>query len=163
MIAASGLVVVGVWVVGGAIALVALGFVLKGVVKSATASAMADPATAGAITAAPALMGGIAAPGFGRTRGNGVLALHPDRLTFVLAVPRRVITVPIAAVTEVEVARTLKLPGKFTAGAGSWLMVRWSNTSDTDLAGDGTAGFLVADPERWAQAIRRNDWRDTNE
>ena len=132
---------------------------LKRVAVKVTADALADPAVAGAITVAPALLGGLHMVGGRRTRGNGVLALHRDRLTFVLGTPRRSIDIPLAPITDVEVSKVLRTPGRYVRQLRPWLIVRWP-APELGEAG-AVAGFMIADPQRWAQAIRPNEWRDT--
>ncbi|MGB8858331.1 MAG: hypothetical protein WCC60_03700 [Ilumatobacteraceae bacterium] len=121
-----------------------------------TADALGDQAAAGAVIAAPALMGGLHMVGMRRTQGNGVLALHPDRLTFVLGKPRRSVDIALAPITDVELSKVLRMPGRYVRQLRPWLIVRWPTQQ-----GEAIAGFIVAEPQRWAQAIRPNDWCDT--
>lgn len=143
-------------VVGVVVALGVLALTIRKIATSATVGALADPAVAGAISAAPALLGGIDAEGVGSTHGNGALALHRDRLVFVLGMPRRTIEIPLADVTSVEVAPALRMPGRYSRGGGPWLTVQWRQAEGT-----GTAGVLVPEPKKWAQAIRPGEWIDT--
>lgn len=85
-------------------------------------------------------------------RGNGVLALHPGRLVFVLGVPRRTIEIPLAQIHDVEVSKALRTPGRYARNGRPWLMVRWKAPD-----GEGVIGVLLPDPQRWAQAIRPNE------
>ena len=129
---------------------------LQRVTAKVTADALTDPAVAGAITAAAALLGGLHMVGGRRTQGNGVLALHRDRLTFVLGKPRHSMDIPLAPITDVEVSKVLRTPGRYSRQLRPWLIVRWPTDE-----GEAVAGFMVADPQQWAQAIRPNGWRDT--
>ena len=143
-------------IAGLAVVLVVVSLLARRVAAKVTADALTDVATVGAIAVAPALLGGVSAPGIGRARGNGVLALHPGRLVFVLGVPRRTIEIPLAQIHDVEVSKALRTPGRYARNGRPWLMVRWKAPD-----GEGVIGVLLPDPQRWAQAIRPNEWRDT--
>ncbi len=83
--------------------------------------------------------------GLGQVRGNGVLALTPERLHFLLYLPRREFSVEVASITGIE--RTRWFLGK--SKGRELLQV---NFRDAAGAPDAMA-WLVPDLEEWEQAL----------
>ena len=122
---------------------------IRGIARRATAqaqaSAEADPHLVGLIHITPALFGGGGGEAASRVVGNGVIGLSRGEVVFVLGYSRKVITIPRAAITDVTIDTTLRVPGRIRKGWRPWLMIRW-----TDSAGGASlAGFLLAEPARW--------------
>lgn len=88
--------------------------------------AAADPELVDATLVVPSLMQGGQSESGNQLNGNGVLALFPDEVRFVVGVPHRTMTIPRAAITSVTVTKHLKLPGMRRAGGPPWLMVVWT-------------------------------------
>ncbi len=109
---------------------------VRGVAGRATQSAADDPATVGATMMVGVLMpGGQAASGT-RLGGNGVLAILSHDVCFVLAVPRRVLTIPRREITSMAVTKSLRGPGRYRRGPMSFLVIEW-----TAADGPHTVGF----------------------
>ncbi len=124
-----------------ALALVLVGFVfglfafIRRVGHRVVASASADPDTDGATTMVPALMQGGQTEAGHQLNGNGVLALFPTEVRFVLAVPRRTMTIPHASITSATVTKRLRLPGVRRAGGPPWLMIVWAGPVGSQSTG----------------------------
>ena len=142
LIVLAGVAVIAVFV---ALLLTVIISISRRAAAKAQASAAADPHLVGLIHIAPALFGGGGGEGASRVVGNGVIGLSRNEAVFVLGSPRKVITIPRAAITDVTIDTTLRVPGRIRKGWRPWLMIRWS-----DSAGSASvAGFLLAEPARW--------------
>jgi hypothetical protein len=119
------------------------------VAAKAAASAMTDPHLVGVAHLTPTLFGGGAGDGVPRVHGNGVIGMSRDEVTFVLAAPRRVITIPRTAITGASVDTTLRVPGRIRMGRRPWLMIHWTDSA----GGAAVAGFLLAEPQRWCAEL----------
>jgi len=82
--------------------------------------------------------------GMGQVRGNGGLVLTHDTLWFMLAVPRREVTIPLNRIEAVEVRR--KHLGKRIGR--DLVYVRWSTDEGPDAA-----AWCVRDPAAWITAL----------
>ncbi len=111
----------------------------------AQASAAADPHLVGLVHITPALFGGGGGEGASRVVGNGVIGLSRSEVVFALGYSRKVITIPRAAITDVTIDTTLRVPGRIRKGWRPWLMIRWTDSA----GGVSLAGFLLAEPARW--------------
>ena len=128
---------------------IALFLVLRGItrlgVQQLRIDVSAEPRVPGAVHTAPCNLGGGVGGGLSKLRGNGVLGLSDGELRFVLGAPRRELSIPRAAITQVTVEPVLHLPGRVVRSQHRWLVVWW-----TDEHGQGSmVGLLVPDPERW--------------
>jgi hypothetical protein len=90
---------------------------------------------------------GVASAGRAQVRGNGHLALGPDRLLFAQWVPRREVSIPLAAIRSVDTTRSHL--GK-TIGS-RLLRVTWERP---DGAED-TIALHVRDLQTWLDALER--------
>jgi hypothetical protein len=88
---------------------------------------------------------GVSSAGRWQIRGNGQLVLARDRLVFLQLVPRRQVSIPIAAIVAVDTARTHL--GK-TVGR-ELLRVSWAAP-----AGEDTIALQVPDLSGWLTALR---------
>lgn len=108
---------------------------IRRVGRRAIASASADPDTVGATMMVPALMQGGQSDAGHRLNGNGVLALFPTEVRFVLALPHRTVRIPHASITSVSVTKRLRLPGVRKAGGPPWLMIVWTGPVGSQSTG----------------------------
>lgn len=80
--------------------------------------------------------------------GTGTLALFPNEIRFVIATPRRQLTIPRARLSV-----TLEQypdPGDYRPGDDPALVLRWK-----DHATRATIGFKVPDPDTWKSMLLR--------
>lgn len=95
---------------------------------------------------------GVESRGSGQIRGNGVLALTASELWFSLLAPETELTIPLAAITAVELVPSHL--GKAVAGR-RLVLVRYTDRGAADAA-----AWLVADPDAWLRAIERARGRE---
>ena len=113
------------------------------VARRATLRAKNDPASAGADLVVPALMESGGSGQIGQGNGNGVLAVFPHEVRFVLGVPRRTITIRRADITAAKVTKTLRLRGIRRAGGPPFLIIEWRSPEGTF-----TTGFQTTHADR---------------
>jgi len=131
--------------IGLAFAAVVFAFV-SWVGRRAAAKALADDEVQGAGAVTTGRLLGAFGVGGGLVRGVGAVAVHRDRVVFVLAAPRRVMTFPLALLTDMEVTKVLRFPGRYARLPRPMLVLR---------AGEAAGmAVLVRDPEALATAVR---------
>lgn len=84
--------------------------------------------------------------GLGQVRGNGVLALTPQKLYFLMYLPRREFIVNTASITGIERTKWFLKKSK----GRDLLLVKFT---DSDGGRDAMA-WLVPDLEEWERAVR---------
>ncbi len=132
--------------VGLAFTALVVAFVVR-LSRRAVARALASPETVGARYTTLGRLIGAHGVGSGIVRGTGVVALHHDRLVFVLGVPSRVMSFPLSQMTDLEVTKVVRFPGRYSAMPSPMVVVR---------AGEHAGmAVLVRDPEALAAAIRQ--------
>ncbi|MBI4933459.1 MAG: hypothetical protein HY828_06245 [Actinobacteria bacterium] len=96
------------------------------------------------------LLAGIEGPHLPRLHGPGVLAVFDDRVTFVSAsVPHRVVTIPRAHITTVDLTSALRIRGHWRRNRRHWLRIRWQTG-----IGLATIGIVVPNPASWANILK---------
>lgn len=119
---------------------------VRWVARRATATALAAPEVQGAAVVSTGRLVGAFGVGSGIVRGTGVVALHRDRILFVLAAPKRVMELPLALITEVEVTKVLRFPRRYARLPRPMLVLR---------AGEAAGlAVLVRNPQALADAIK---------
>lgn len=84
--------------------------------------------------------------GMGQVRGNGALVLTPEELYFVLAVPRRELTIPLSAVTSVSTPRS---------HLGKTVGMRLLRVDFEGDQGEDAAAWALNGVDEWKAAIDR--------
>jgi hypothetical protein len=113
----------------------------------AKAKALAAPEVQGAAVVTTGRLVGAFGVGNGRVRGTGAVAVHPDRVVFVVATPKRVMELPRALLTDVEVTKVVRFPGRYARLTRPMVVLR---------AGEAAGmAVLVPDPQALADAITR--------
>ena len=110
--------------------------VIRHVAGRPTSSAANDATLQGALVAVPALMEAGRSDSGGQLNGNGMLAVFPTEVRFVLGRPRRSVVIDRASIRDVQVTRHLSLPGIVRAGGPPWLILEWVSPE-----GHRTTGF----------------------
>ena len=131
----------GVVVTVVALVLVLVGFVIalfayiRRVQRRVVANAAVDPDTVGATMVVASLMeGGVSDAGH-QLNGNGVMALFPGEVRFVLGLPHSTMVIPHPSITSVALTKRLKLPGMRRAGGPPWLVIVWSGRVGSQSTG----------------------------
>ncbi|MCD4775968.1 MAG: hypothetical protein K8S15_07940 [Candidatus Aegiribacteria sp.] len=141
---------IAVYFIAGSLFLM-MGLVL--LVRKLNYSAMAEismryPEHSRIITSPVANLFGIKSRGMKQVRGNGTLLLTSSQLYFRMLLPKKEILVPLRSITSVETPRSFL--GK-TKGR-KLLKIDFRN----DTGGTDSAAWLVADLEKWVEAIRES-------
>ncbi len=144
----------GVWIavaaVLGLILFVLLPIMIAAMVaRRAVAGARSDPAAVGATMVVDALMHHGRSEAGRRLNGNGVVAVFPTEIRFILAVPRRTVTIRYEQIANLEVTKNLKLPGKRSAGGPPHLIVGW-----TDSDGSHKTAFQTVEADTLLAALQ---------
>ncbi len=90
---------------------------------------------------------GLESEGLSQIRGNGVLALTPGEVYFLMWLPKKEVRIPVSAITGVETTRTHlgKSKGKLL------LKVKFKNR----MGEDDSAAWLVSDLQEWKQKLQK--------
>jgi hypothetical protein len=136
-------------IVSGVVAILGFVFAILFVVRTAVgrsrARAESDPLLAGARHVTAASFGGGEGMDVPSVAGVGMLGIASDALVFVLGMPHRSLSIPLARITDVTLERTLRVPGRIRRGSSPWLMVHWTD----GRGGAAKAGFMVPNGPQW--------------
>jgi hypothetical protein len=90
---------------------------------------------------------GVESEGFSQIRGNGVLALTPGEVYFLMWLPEKEVQIPVSAIAGVETTRTHLGKSK----GQPLLKVKFKNRKGED----DSAAWLVSDLQEWKHELQK--------